>query len=126
MKLAECSKDKFYASFEHWSVDMDFAEPIFNYLVYGYSPGSFFTSVLANDYHAAIGRSHPSNTIPALKALSGWMVNCMPREAFGSYDAVNFWCNTTPAYRRKVLEAGNLIYKAREETWQTLKGSEYV
>lgn len=122
MKLAKVSEDRFYESIDYWEVPLEFAETMYNYLVYGFSPGGFFTAVLANDYHGAIGRSHPLNTIAALKALSSWMANCMPREALGSYDAVTKWCNATPAHRRKALEQKELIYTPKEETWMAVKG----
>lgn len=124
--LAKASEDKFYATMDEWSVPLEYAEPIFNYLVYGYSPGSFFTSVLANDFVGAMARSHPANTVPALKSLSGWIINNMPASAWRSYEAVDAWCKTAPETRRSVLEAHGLIYTLKEETWEALKGEEHA
>lgn len=123
MKLAECSKKKFQATFEHWHVTSDYSDPIFNYLVYGWNPGSFFTAVLANDFRRAVQSSHPGNTIPALKNLSGWMGDHMPKKAWGSWEAVQAWEAMPEAERRELLEYRGLIYTAKEETWHTLKES---
>ena len=122
MKITEYSKGRLRATFSKWSVDKDFADPMYNYLVYGYEPGSFFTAVLANDFMAAVLKSHPSNTIPALKKLVGWINDCMPADAYGSYTAVKEWCQLDDDYRRYSLEQHRLLYTTKEEVWKTLKG----
>ena len=108
-------------TFSKWHVPKDFADPMYNYLVYGYNPGGCFTSVLANDFQGAIARSHPANTIEAFKALAGWIGNTMPREAFGSYQAVDDWCYLIEGARRVILEEHELIYTAKEELFMTIK-----
>ena len=108
-------------TFKHWNVDRDFADPMYNYLVYGYSPGSCFTSVLANDFLGAIFRSHPSNTIDAYKRLAGWMSANVPRQAQGSYQAVDYWLGLDNDERRTILEMNHLIYTTEEESWLILK-----
>lgn len=122
MNLSEHSKSKLKQTMSVWKVDADYADPMFNYLVYGYSPGSFFTSVLANDFFDAVARSHPANTIPALKKLVGWIRDAMPSEAFGSYEAVDRWTKLSEAERRTVLEKRNLIFTPKQETWLAVKG----
>jgi hypothetical protein len=122
MKLSDYSRNKFRATFVHWSVPADFAEPFYNYLVHGFSPGSCFTAVLANDFMSAMSRSHPANTVEAFKALVGWMRDSMPEEAYGSYEKVKAWCGINPEQRRIILEHKNLIFTAKEETWLALKG----
>jgi hypothetical protein len=123
MKLAECSRDKFRATFEHWRVDKDFADPIYNYLVYGWNPGSFFTAVLANDFRRAIQASHPANNVNSLKALVGWIGDHAPHKSWGSYEDVKAWEAMTDAERRELLEYRNLIYTEKEEMWKILKES---
>jgi hypothetical protein len=122
MIITEYSKARLRATFSKWEVDKDFADPMYNYLVYGYEPGSFFTAVLANDFMAAMLKSHPSNTIPALKRLVGWINDCMPTDAYGSYTAVKDWCQLDDDYRRYCLEQHHLLYTTKEEVWKTLKG----
>jgi hypothetical protein len=122
VKLSDYSKHKFNQSMALWQVDRDFADPMFNYLVHGFSPGSFFTAVLANDFLSAVARSHPGNTMTALKKLTGWMRDCMPRECWGNYHNVDEWIKLSWDERRAVLEAHNLIYTPKQETWLAVKG----
>lgn len=121
MNITVYSRNRLYKTFSRWDVPRDFADPMANYLVYGYSPGGFFTSVLANDFHGAIARSHPSNTIEALKCLVGWVGECMPREAHGGYDIVSNWCYLPPNARRQLLEKYELIYTEKEEVIMALR-----
>lgn len=113
-------------SCERWSVPRDFADPMLNYLVYGYAPGSCFSAVLANDFFRAIGSSHPSNTVEAFKALSGWIQDTMPREAFGSYETVRQWCQLDAVVRRAILERQGLIYTQHEEVFKILRNEHTV
>jgi hypothetical protein len=122
MKLSEHSRNRILETFKTWGVPKDFADPMYNYLVHGYSPGSCFTSVLANDFAGAIARSHPANTIEAFKALSGWINDTMPAEAFGSYKEVSDWCYLKGPARRKILEGLNLIYSVEDEMMLVLQG----
>jgi len=126
MNITVYSRNRLYETFSKWDVPRDFADPMANYLVYGYSPGHFFTSVLANDFHGAMAHSHPVNTIEALKNLSGWISDCMPREAHGSYDFVSNWCYLHPQARRLVLEKTNLIYTEQEEVMLALRDESTV
>lgn len=122
MNISKYSKKRFYEGIELWRVDADFADPMFNYLVYGYSPGSFFTAVLANNFGDAVARSHPANTITALKALSGWINDYMPHIARGSYEKVKAWIEMDEATRRDVLVAHNLIFTPKQETFLEIQG----
>jgi hypothetical protein len=122
MELSAYSTNKLKETMALWDVPADFADPMYNYLVHGYSPGSCFTAVLANDFLSAVSYSHPSNTINAFKSLAGWIRDSMPKEAYGSYTAVKLWTKLIPEQRRKILEEQYLIYTAKEETWLTIKG----
>lgn len=121
MNITAYSRNRLYETFSKWDVPRDFADPMANYLVYGYSPGGFFTSVLANDFHGAISRSHPSNTVEALKHLGGWILDSMPPEAHGSYDTVSNWCYMKSEQRRVILERYELIYTEQEEIIMALR-----
>jgi hypothetical protein len=122
MNLTVYSKNEIFKGMASWGVPKDYADPMYNYLVHGFKPGSFFESVLANDFVGAIRKIHPANTISALKALSGWMGEYLPKEACGAYEAVGRWYAMPEDARRKVLEANHLIYTEKEETWMALKG----
>ena len=122
MKLTKYSKDKLYRSFDQYAVDKDYADPIYNYLVFGHEPGSFFTALLANDFMGAISHSHPANTISALKNLVIWIINELPEGViFGSREVVNTWLSITDAHRRAVLEHHKLIYSEFDEVVMVLK-----
>jgi len=121
MNLSYHSKNKLLQTFAHWQVPKDFADPFYNYLVYGYTPGSCFTSVLANDFISAISRSHPLNTIEAFKALVGWMRDTMPKEAYGSYEKVAKWTELNAEQRRAILEQTGLVFTTKEEVVKILK-----
>ena len=113
-------------TFERWDVPKEFADPFYNYLVWGFRPGSCFEAVLANDFAKAIARSHPCNTIEAFKALVGWIRDTVPEEAHGSYDKINAWCGIDPAQRRIILEYNQLIYTNKEEVMLILKDEHTV
>lgn len=122
MKLTPYSRNRLLGTFHKWDVPKDFADPMYNYLVHGFSPGGFFTSVLANDFHSAIARSHPGNTIEALKQLGGWILDQMPLEARGSYNNVEVWCSLPVDVRRTILEDYELIYTEQQEIMMALQG----
>jgi hypothetical protein len=121
MKLTPYSRNRILETFKHWSVDKEFADPMYNYLVYGFSPGSCFTAVLANDFLSTVAHSHPSNTIEAFKHLAGWIRDTVPAQARGSYAAVDHWIRLTGPVRREVLESAGLVLSADQEMWATLK-----
>ena len=108
-------------TFERWDVPREFAEPFYNYLVWGFRPGGCFESILANDFARAIQRSHPGNHIEAYKALVNWIADTVPEEAQGSYLKVKAWCDITPEQRRIILEDCGLIYTNKEEVVMILK-----
>lgn len=126
MNITVYSRNRLYETFSKWDVPRDYADPVANYLIYGYEPGGFFTSVLANDFFAAISRSHPANTVEALKCLVGWINDCMPPEAFGSYDVVADWVSYSPAERRAILEQYGLIFTEQEEIMLTLRSESTI
>ncbi len=121
MNITVYSRNRLYETFSKWDVPRDFADPMANYLVYGYEPGGFFTALLANDFLAAIQSSHPSNTVEALKCLVGWINDCMPPEAYSSYNRVSEWVRLPKDHRRVILEKYGLIYTEQEEIMLTLR-----
>ena len=121
MNLTVYSRNCILDTFARWSVPKEFADPMYNYLVYGYQPGSFFTYVLANNFAKAILSSHPGNTIEALKHLVGWMCSTLPDETWGSHAKVDNWCDMPWAMRRPILETHGLVYTEKEEVMLILK-----
>ena len=121
MNITVYSNNRLRHTAQRWEVPQDFANPMLNYLVYGYEPGSCFTAVLANDFYRAIGSSHPANTVEAFKALAGWIQEYFPQQAYGNYEAVGYWLDLSPVKRREILEQQDLIYTEQEEIIKTLK-----
>lgn len=122
MKLSEHSKALLVQGFKEWAVPSDYADPIFNYLVSGFHPGSFFAAVLANDFSGAIMHSHTANNIKSLKDLVGWMGNYLPPQAWGSYETVKEWLTMDEQARRNVLVSRQLIYDEQTEIMLILQG----
>jgi hypothetical protein len=122
MKLTAHSRNQLLTTFTHWQVPKDYADPMFNYLVHGFEPGSFFTAVLANDFARAVQHSHPSNTITALKGLVGWIQSAMPECAYGSYQNVKNWLEMPPHIRREELVKYDLVFTAEDEIMKVLEG----
>jgi len=120
MQLTAYSRNKVLQTFQNWKVDKDFADPMYNYLVYGFNPGSCFTSVLANDFFGAMQRSHPANSVPAFKALAGWIRDILPPGSYGSYEAVEAWCAMDKDDRRRLLEYRGTILTEEQEVWAVL------
>ena len=122
MKLSAHSKNRMIETFHQYEVPKEYADPIFNYLVHGFHPGGFWNSVFANDFIGAMARSHPANTIPALKKVVSWMMNhLVTGTTHGSYTVVDQWLEKTPEQRREVLEALGLIYPEKTEIVLILK-----
>jgi hypothetical protein len=126
MELTKYSRNRFLDTLVTWHVPKEYADPIYNYLVHGFEPGSFFTSVFANDFMAAMRRSHPGNTVEALKAMVGWIQNSCPREAWGSYKQVHAWIDLDAKQRRVILQDYRLVYSEQEEIMLALKNERTV
>ena len=121
MKLSDHSRNRLLHSFSLWDVPQEYSQHVYDYLVNGWDPGSFYTAVLANDFMGAVIRSHPNNQIDALKGLAGWIHTTMPTAAWGSYDRVRTWLRMSDEDRRVVLEQAELIYTTKDEMWLVLK-----
>jgi Txe/YoeB family toxin of Txe-Axe toxin-antitoxin module len=126
MNLTKYSKNKMFKTFARWGVPKEFVEPFYNYLVWGFRPGSCFEAILANDFAKAISRSHPSNTIEAYKALVGWIDSTVPKVARGSHKQILIWSSIDEEQRRSILEEHRLIYTSKEEVMLILKDERIV
>ncbi len=122
MKLSKYSKNRFMETFAQYEVPKDYADPIFNYLVHGFHPGGFWNAVFANDFMGAMARSHPANTIGALKKTVSWIMNHLVNgTTHGSYQVVDTWLKMPVEERRELLEAVGLIYPEQTEILMILK-----
>ena len=122
MTLTKFSRDRMMVTATRWSVPRDFFEPLYNYLVHGFEPGSFWSAVLANDFMRAVQHSHPSNDISALKNTVGWILNSFPEQSYGDHDRVILWQDLEAIQRRRILESTDMIYTEQEEVMMALQG----
>jgi predicted Fe-S protein YdhL (DUF1289 family) len=121
MQLTQHSKNRLIGTFRTFRVPSDFSDPMYNYLVHGFNPGSCFTSVLANDLYSAIRRSHSCNTIDAFKSLVEWLKYAAPNVCQGCYAAVDSWSKLDETSRRQVLQDCQLIYSTKQELLLAIK-----
>jgi len=115
VKLTQHSIERIRESAAVWQVDVEYRDALINYLVHGFQPGSFWSAVLANDFKRAIQSSHPANTVPALKAATGWIWDSFPAVSRGSPETVNRWLAMAAAERRGHLELCGLIHTEKQE-----------
>ena len=122
MTLTKFSRNRMMESATRWTVAREYFDPLYNYLVHGFEPGSFWSAVLANDFMRAMQHSHPSNSIPHLKHVVGWMQDSWPEAAYGDRFTVQTWIAFSGHERRLYLEQHNLIYSEQEEVMLALQG----
>jgi hypothetical protein len=91
-------------------------EALENYLMHGFMPGGFLTSVLANDLYLAVGRADHWNK-DRLPEIVNEVLFRMPGISYGSYAAVKDWCKDKNGRR-----SAYATQKEKEYTWKVLKG----
>jgi hypothetical protein len=123
-KVSKFNRDRVMLTASHWTVAREYFDPLYNYLVYGFEPGSFWTAVLANDFMSAVAHSHPSNDISALKHCVGWIRDTFPQGSYGDYRSVNYWVKMEPHLRRQHLEHHRILLTEQEEIMAALRGKE--
>lgn len=127
MKLSCYSKNRIYQTMCDYQVPKEWAEVMYNYLVYGLPPGSFFTAVLSNDFMGAVSHSHPANYIGSLKALVSWIFNYITEgTAYGSYAIVDKWMKLSIEEKRRCLESEGLVFDEKTEILMAIEGKESV
>lgn len=127
MDFSRYSKVRIMQTAADWEVAKDYFDPIYNYMVHGFEPGSFFSALLANDMFRAIASSHPANSIQGLKNLTGWIRSTRGHGIFwGSEEVVQNWLKMTTEQRREKLELLHLVYPEKEEVVMILRGDKVV
>jgi hypothetical protein len=92
-------------------------ESLENYLMHGFEPGGFLTSVLANDLFMAVGRADHWNQ-DILPQIVDQVLYKMPSISWGSYSAVKDWCADKDDRRSQYAE-----YKKEQTIISKLEGS---
>jgi hypothetical protein len=124
MQVSKVNRNRVMLGASRWLVPREYFDPLYNYLVYGFKPGSFWTAVLANDFMNAIQHSHPANTIEALKHTTAWIRDTFPQGSRGNYRSVKDWVSMDPAERRLTLEHHRILLTEQEEVMAILKGED--
>lgn len=88
-----------------------------DYLIHGYPPGGFVTSVLTNNLYGAVARADHVNKRNVM-AIADWVMNYAPEQSWGSDEAVADWLDDKDGRRTRYSDR---IMKAH--TWDSLKGS---
>ena len=110
-----------------WEVSKEYFDPIYNYMVHGFEPGSFYTALLSNDLFRAMASSHPANSVNELKKLTAWIRSTMGHGIFwGSEEVVQSWLKMTTEERREKLELLRLVIPEKDEIVMILRGDKVV
>lgn len=127
MEISKYSKHRIMHGAAEWEVPQEFFEPIYNYLIHGFSPGSFYSSLLANNLFDAMSHCHPANPVKALKNLTSWIRSMRGINIFwGSEEVVQKWLALTDVERREKLEQLSLVYSEKDEIVMILKDQKTV
>ena len=117
----------FVAKLESWGIPELHVNEMYNYLVLGLEPGSFFRGLLCNDAFDMISHSHISNRIETLKPLVNVLMSRgLGGVAFGSKEAYNSWLTMSSGDREKYLEQVGLFLSEKNQTIFILRGSNYA
>lgn len=108
---------KFLNSFEYFDVGNEFMQEMYNYVIKGLPPGSFFTALFANDFVSACKLSHPGNSWDYVQNTGKWLYFEAPAQCWGSYEKVEAWLKLDNETRTKICEDKGLIATA----WDILK-----
>jgi hypothetical protein len=117
----------FDARLQFWGIPELYVNEMYNYLVLGFKPGSFFKGLLCNDAFDMISHSHISNRIETLKPLVNFLMSAgLEGVAFGSKEAYNSWLTMSSGDRKKHLEQVGLFLSEKNQTVFILRGSNYA
>ena len=92
-------------------------EAITGYLIHGYKPGGFLTSMLAGDLFRAISSADAANR-KMMWAIGRFITTNLPNGCWGSYELVHEWSTDKNNIRTEYLTDIEKNY-----IWQTLKGT---
>lgn len=86
-------------NFDGYKMTEQSKESLYNYLVHGFEPGSFMTSVLSNDLFGAVSRADFLN-IDLISQYARWIENCAPYGSYGDRDTVRGWLRKNEHFER--------------------------
>jgi hypothetical protein len=107
----EMTRDGAYVGMQ-WSENLK--ESMSNYLFRGLKPGGHLEAMLAQDYERAFFNAD-THSRTVIWATAKWIRDNVPCQAWGSYEAVEFWIRNE--------EARNAFYteRSKQKMWTVLK-----
>jgi hypothetical protein len=101
--------------FEHHQIPEHTRETLVGYLMQGWEPGGFVTSMLAMDMERAVYAADVVNG-KNIQPIARWIIEYCPRESWGSYEQVDAWCKDINGRRTQFTEQVE-----KEAVWNLLK-----
>jgi len=89
-------------------VHLDCRHAMFNYLVWGWEPGSFLTAVLTNDLYSAAARADTEN-VNRLAYVAKWVTHALPGVCYGSPEIIQEWQQKSARDREEILTACEIL-----------------
>jgi len=114
----------FWNTFIDFPLNDEWAFELYNYILNGLKPGSFFTSMYANDLHGAVIHSHVMNRWSDIQDLVKWVNEHAPHQCWGDYQQVTDWLALTKEERYKICSNNGFILTDEEVTWHILNKKE--
>lgn len=101
--------------FERHQIPEHTRESLVNYLMKGWEPGGFVTSMLAMDMERAVYAADFVNG-PNIQKIARWIIEYCPNDSWGNYEMVTYWLNDTNGCRTQFVTRVE-----KEEVWNILK-----
>lgn len=89
-------------------------ETLEGYLIRGWEPGGFVTSMLAMDMERALATADTANR-QMMWAIGKWIVENAPEDSWGNYDLVKAWCKDVDGRRSKWATWNTLATQPEKE-----------
>lgn len=110
---------QFKETFLHSDFPVEMQEAFWNYLAYGWDPGSFGMAILRNSFMDAVARAHRALTAEHMREIAVWFANVPPPMSFGSDAKIEAWKALTDDERRDIM----IEYRLRPSVIDILKGA---
>lgn len=94
---------QFKQTFNNYEFPEEMQEAFWNYLAYGWDPGSFGTAILRNNFMDAVARAHRHLTAECFRQMAVWFANVPPPMSFGTDAKIEAWKALTDDERRDIM-----------------------
>lgn len=78
-------------------------DAIMRYILHGYRPGGFLTSLLSGNSFNALHKADPMN-VSNFGGIHIWIIENLPEESYGTTENVHNWINDTNYVRTNYLK----------------------